>query len=315
MEKRKPKLSFVIPCYYSELTIESVVEDIKAAFDGKGYDYEVVLVNDGSKDNTFSVIRGLAKKYENVSAYNLSKNFGQDAALMAGYSKTSGDYIISLDDDGQNPPAEAFKLIEKLEEGYDVVFGKYHVKKHSWFKNFGSKLNDLMADALIQKPKELYLCSYFIMNRFVLEQMQNYKNAFPYIWGLILRSTDRITNVYVDHKAREIGTTTFTFAKLVGLWLNGFTAFSIKPLRVASVLGMLTALTGFLFGTYVVCKQFINPDPEVGWASLMAVMVFLGGVVLLMLGLLGEYIGRTYISINNAPQFIIRPGEEGEEDD
>lgn len=195
--KLDKKLSFVIPCYYSEKTISLVVDDIFEAFPKEDYQYEIILVNDGSKDNTFSVIKGLADKFPQVIAVNLAKNFGQDAALMAGYTYATGEYIISLDDDCQNPPAEAHKLIAKIEEGYDAVFGKYHTKQHSAFKNWGSRLNDKMATMLLKKPKDLTLCSYFIMNSFVKDEMLRYDSAFPYIWGLILRTTDQIGRAHV----------------------------------------------------------------------------------------------------------------------
>lgn len=304
--KLNKKLSFVIPCYYSERTISLVVKDIFTAFPTDDYNYEIILVNDGSKDNTFSVIKELADNSPQITAINLSKNFGQDSALMAGYSYASGDYIISLDDDCQNPPEEAHKLIDKIQEGYDVVFGKYHIKQHTAFKNWGSRLNDKMATVLLNKPKDLTLCSYFIMTSFVKNEMLRYESAFPYIWGLILRTTDHITNVYIDHKKREIGTTTFTISKLVMLWLNGFTSFSVKPLRLASIFGGLISLTGFILAIAMVIKQFIHPEPIVGWTSLICTILIVGGINMIMLGLAGEYIGRIFISQNKSPQFVIR---------
>lgn len=304
--KLKEKLSFVIPCYHSEKSIEHVVKDIFQAFPINDYDYEILLINDGSRDHTGEVIKDLAKQYSRITAVELAKNFGQDAALMAGYSLSSGDYIISLDDDGQNPPEEAHKLLAKIQEGYDVVFGKYHKKKHSVFKNWGSRMNDRMATMMLKKPKDLTLCSYFIMNRFVVNEMLQYENAFPYIWGLILRSTDHITNVYLEHKEREYGTTTFTLFKLIQLWLNGFTSFSIKPLRIATFFGTFFAFLGFLGAICLIIRQWIAPDPVVGWSSLMCMLLVIGGLSMVMLGLLGEYIGRIFISINKAPQYVIR---------
>lgn len=300
------KLSFVIPCYYSEKTVAKVVGDIFTAFPINEYALEIILVNDGSKDGTYSVISDLADQHPQVVSVNLSKNFGQDAALMAGYSLCTGDYIISLDDDGQNPPIEAHKLIYKIEEGFDVVFGKYQVKKHSRFKNWGSRLNDHMATKLLGKPKDLRLCSYFIMTKFVANEILRYDSAFPYIWGLILRSTDNLANTYIDHKEREIGTTTFTLWKLITLWMNGFTSFSIKPLRLTTFFGGCIACLGFLGAVCVIIRQFFTPDATIGWPSLMCVLLVIGGLIMLMIGLLGEYIGRIFISINKSPQYVIR---------
>lgn len=304
--KLDKKLSFVIPCYYSEKTISLVVEDILRAFPEKDYNYEIILINDGSEDNTYAVLHSLAENNPRITAVNLAKNFGQDAALMAGYTYATGDYIISLDDDCQNPPEEAHKLIARIEEGYDAVFGKYHVKQHSTFKNWGSRLNDKMATALLKKPKDLTLCSYFIMTSFVKDEMLRYDSAFPYIWGLILRTTDHISNVYIEHKRREIGDTTFTFGKLVMLWLNGFTSFSVKPLRLASLLGGFFSLLGFLLAVIMVIRQIIHPEPITGWTSLMCTLLIVSGINMMMLGLAGEYIGRIFISQNKSPQFVVR---------
>lgn len=309
------KISFVIPCYNSEKTIESVVDEIDKVFlDNNAYEYEILLVNDASpKDNTWGEIKRISRINSRVTAIQLSKNFGQDSALMAGYSVSKGDYIISLDDDGQNPAAEARKLLAKMEEGYDVVFGRYKEKKHSRFKNFGSKVNDVMAAWLLGKPKDLALCSYFIMNRFVVDEMLKDRNSFPYIWGLILRSTDRMANVYLEHRERLEGKSNFTLIKSLKVWFNGFIAFSVKPLRFSAILGMVTALIGFLYGLYIVLRQLIYGDIMAGWSSLMAAILLLGGVNLIMLGLVGEYVGRMNISVNNTPQFIIRDIYTGDE--
>lgn len=303
MAKNK-KLSFVIPCYYSENSLKDVVDNIITEFTNN--EIEIVLVNDGSKDGTMEVIKELCSRYGFIKGINLSKNFGQDGARMAGYKYCTGDIIISLDDDGQNPPAEAHKLISKINEGYEVVFGKYKVKKHSRFKNFGSKVNDKMANIIIGKPKNIRLCSYFAMTNFVAKEIIQYDGAFPYVWGLILRTTDNITNEIIDHREREVGESTYTLSKLLGLWLNGFTAFSVKPLRVASLTGAVFSFAGFLFALYVIISKLMFNIETGGWASLMSMLLFTSGVLMLMLGLLGEYVGRLYISANKAPQYVVR---------
>lgn len=315
MEKKMKQISFVIPCYNSEHTIGHVVAEIEQEFAGnKRYEYEIILVNDASpKDDTLGAIRALAKENPHVKAVDLSKNFGQDSALLAGYSLAKGTYIVSLDDDGQNPASEAWKLLDKIEEGYDVVFGRYHVKKHSRLKNFGSRLNDLMADTLLGKPKNLRLCSYFVMDRFVAQQMSRDRNSNPYIWGLMLQATNRMTNVYIEHREREQGVSNFTLAKSIKLWMNGFISFSVKPLRLSALVGVLTAFVGFLFGVYFVGKRLFFGEPVEGWTSLMVVQLLLGGIILIMLGLLGEYIGRMNISVNHTPQYIIRSIYDGNE--
>ena len=300
------KISFVIPCYRSAMTIEGVINEIRETMQTLSYTYEVILVNDFPMDQTFDVIKALAEKYDNIIGVNLAKNFGQHAALMAGFGYCTGDIVVCLDDDGQTPADEVGKLLEKIEEGYDVVYAKYEHKQHSLFRNFGSKVNELMARFMIGKPKELYVSSYFAAKSFIVKEMLRYQNPYPYVIGLVLRTTKNITNVTVNHREREIGTSGYTFSKLLGLWLNGFTAFSIKPLRIATAIGAMCAGAGFIYGVYTIVKKFVNPAVPMGWSSTMAALVFIGGMLMLMLGLIGEYVGRIYISINNAPQYVVR---------
>ena len=307
-------ISFVIPCYRSEKTIRGVVEEVMAAAEALSDDtYEIILINDGSPDDTFSVIKSLCEADTRIKGINLSKNFGQHAALMAGFHQVKGDIVICLDDDGQTPADEAGKLLEGIEKGSDVVYAKYEHKKHSVFRNFGSKVNEEMARIMLGKPKNLYVSSYFAAKRFVVEEMKKYTNAYPYVIGLVLRTTKRISNVTVCHREREIGTSGYTFGKLIGLWFNGFTAFSVKPLRLATLVGCACSAMGFIYGIYTVIKKLVNPNVPMGFSSLMAAIVFLGGMTMVMLGLVGEYIGRMYISMNNAPQFVIRETINDEE--
>lgn len=301
------KLSFVIPCYRSEATIEIVVKElIETVAARPAYDYEIVLVNDCSPDLVWERIRGLALANPHIVGVNLAKNFGQHAALMAGYRQCTGDFIISLDDDGQTPASELFTLVDKLDEGWDVVYASYEHKMHNRFRNFGTWMNEKMMESLLGKPKGLQVTSYFIMRRFVAEEMLNYHNAYPYIDGLIFRACKHVTNVPVTHHSRMVGESGYTLGKLLALWFNGFTAFSVKPLRVATVCGTCSAFAGFLYGIFVIIRKFLDPTTELGWSSIIASLFFLGGLILVMLGLIGEYIGRIYISINNAPQYTIR---------
>ena len=301
------KVSYVIPCYKSALTIKNVITEIKTAMNSlQQYTYEIILVNDCSPDNTFEVIEELSNQNENICGINLAKNFGQHAALMAGFHYVTGDILVCLDDDGQTPADEVGKLLEEIEKGQDVVYAKYEHKKHSLFRNIGSAVNEKMAQFLLGKPKEFYVSSYFAARRFIVDEMLHYDKSYPYVIGLVLRSTKRISNVTVNHREREIGTSGYTLGKLLALWMNGFTAFSVKPLRIATCIGVICACLGFIYGIYTVIKKFINPIVPIGFSSLMAAIIFIGGMILLMLGLLGEYIGRVYIGMNNAPQYVIR---------
>ena len=246
-------VSFVIPCYRSEHTIAGVVEEINRAMAGlPQYDHEIVLVNDCSPDSTFAVLEQLARQDGRVCAVDLAKNFGQHAAIMAGLSHTRGDFVVCLDDDGQTPADEVGKLLSKLEEGYDVAYASYgHNKQHSVFRNFGSWLNGKMTEIMLGKPRELSLTSYFAAQRFIIDEMLRYEHCFPYVMGLVLRSTRNICNVPVNHRQRQEGHSGYNLSKLISLWMNGFTSFSIKPLRLATYLGCFTALAGFLYAIVI----------------------------------------------------------------
>lgn len=303
----KKKISFVIPCYRSSQTIGGVVDEINKTMEGmQEYSYEIILVNDASPDDTFDKLRELCTTQKNICAVNLAKNFGQHAALMAGFHYVKGDIVVCLDDDGQTPADEVGKLLGGIEQGADVVYASYAHKKHSLFRNFGSWVNEVMATVMLGKPKELYVSSYFAARRFVVDEMMGYSNPYPYVIGLVLRSTKNIVNVEVNHRERKVGNSGYTLGKLLALWFNGFTAFSVKPLRLATVIGTISALAGFLYGIYTVIKKFVNPDVVIGFSALMSAIVFFCGLILLMLGIIGEYVGRIYISLNNSPQFVVR---------
>lgn len=303
------KISFVIPCYRSEKTLPGVMSEIRSVLSARPeVGYECILVSDQSPDDVWSVIRRLHDEDPvHVKGLELARNFGQHSALMAGYAHTTGDYVVSLDDDGQTPVEAIWSLIAKLEgEGLDVVYGSYPVKRHSGFRNLGSRINDWMACWLLDKPRGLKVTSFFVARRFVVDAMLKYAGPFPYVIGLVLRATRKIANVPVEHRDRADGVSGYTFAKLLGLWMNGFTAFSVKPLRLASFAGVLCSLLGFGFGVWaVVNKLFINPDAPIGYSSLMAAVLFIGGMLMLVLGLIGEYVGRIYICINQSPQYVV----------
>lgn len=301
------KLSFVIPCYRSENTIETVVQEIRDTVATRtGTDYEIILVNDCSPDGVWQVIMRLAAEDSHIRGICLAKNFGQHCALMAGYAQTTGDYVISLDDDGQTPASETFKLVDKLEEGYDVVYGYYEHSAQHLFRRFGTWVNKKMAENIIGQPKTLRTTSFFIMRKFIVDEIVRYPHPFAYISGLVFRATKNLGNVEVQHRRRIEGESGYTIAGLIGLWINGFTAFSVKPLRAATFIGVICALVGFVAGLYVVYQKFLNPEIPVGYTSMLATLLFVGGMIMLLLGLIGEYVGRIYISINQSPQYVVR---------
>ena len=302
-----PLVSFIIPCYRSEKTIRPVVEEIDRAMAAlPRYGYELVLVNDCSPDGTYAVLFDMARAREDLIAVDLAKNFGQHAALMSGLRHSQGDICVCLDDDGQTPADEVGKLLEKIEAGYDVVYASYESRKESGFRRFGSDLNAKMTEIMLGKPRELSLTSYFAARRFIVDEMLRYENCFPYVMGLVLRSTKNICNVSVKHRPREQGSSGYSLGKLVSLWMNGFTSFSIKPLRLAVYAGLTAALAGFVLIIVIVVRYFTQHMAPLGWSSTTALLLLLGGAILLLLGLVGEYVGRIFMCVNASPQYVER---------
>ena len=300
-------ISFVIPCYRSAKTLPGVAAEIDAAMVSlPRYTHEIIMVNDGSGADTWEAIRTLCEGHPGRRGYDLSRNFGQHAALMAGIRQAKGDLIVCLDDDGQTPADEVGKLLAAIESGADVAYASYEHKEHSAFRNFGSWVNEKMLEWMLDKPKDLYVSSYFVMRRYVADEVLRYENSYPYLVGLVLRTTKNIVNVPVTHRKREVGSSGYTLGKLLSLWMNGFTAFSVRPLRAGMGVGLLCAAGAIVYGIYTIIKKLVNPNVPVGWSALMVAVVFFGGMILIMLGLVGEYVGRTYITASSAPQYVIR---------
>lgn len=300
------KLSFVIPCYHSERSIKPVVDSIRTIMNGKKDEYEIILVNDHSPDGVWSEICRLAQYDSKIIGIDLTKNFGQHSALMSGYAYACGEIVISMDDDGQTPVEDVYKLIYSLEDGYDVVFAEYETIKQSKFRVFGSFLNEKMTEYLVNKPKGIKPTSFFVAYKFIIDEMLRYNCAYPYIGGLIYRATQNIGNVKVSHHDRMYGQSGYKLKKLIGMWINGFTAFSVKPLRVATFLGFISAFVGVFYGVFTIVRKLITPEIQMGYSSLLTVILFIGGIIMLLLGMIGEYVGRIYICINDAPQYVVR---------
>ena len=300
-------ISVAIPCYCSENTISQVVKGLVEEFDKHNDEYQIVLVNDGSPDNTFEVIKGISLENPNVIAVNLSKNYGQHSARMAAIPFLKGEYVVYMDDDGQHPVSGIYKMIEKLEEGnYDVVYALFKQKKHSLFKRVVSRINTATLDFLTGKPKDVKNSSFSVMRSYILREMEKYKSPFPSWTGFIMQITRNVSNIELEHFDRISGESNYTLKKMFKLYMNSVTGFSVVPLRISSVIGMVTALIGFAVGIYSIIHKLLNPAVPVGYTSLMAVLLFIGGMIMMMLGLLGEYVGRIYMINNNLPQYTIR---------
>lgn len=302
------EISVVIPCYGSENTINSVVLDCINTLKQRKNKYEIILVNDCSNDNVWIAINSLYKKYPHIiKGIGLSKNFGQHAAIMAGLKECIGDVIVTLDDDGQTDPKEMWKLIDKLDEGYDIVIAQYSELKESTFRKFGSSLNRIMAELLVNQPKTIKDSSYRAFKRFIIDEILKYDKPYPYLAGLMFRTTQNVALVEIKHHERKAGKSGYSLKKLISLTLNGFTAFSIKPLRIATLLGFITAIIGFVYAVLIIVKKITNPSSLLlGYSSLISIILLIGGIIMILLGMIGEYIGRIYISINNSPQYVVK---------
>ena len=299
-------VSIIIPCYYSEKTIGKVVDMVTEEFNNnEGYECEFVLVNDGSTDGTFSEIVKLNRKYPNVRGINLMRNFGQHNAIMAALRYTRGDYVLGMDDDMQTHPSQIFKLIHKIEEGYDLVYGIYPEVKNGPIKNLTSIINRKTSRIMLSRPKEIESSNFWIITRAVRDEVIKFDTFNPYVDAVFYRVTNNIGMVPVEHFKREYGHSGYTFRKLLKLWM-AYWNFSVIPLRVSFFVGIFSFIAGLVFTVAIIINKIIYPNLPVGWSSTMCVITLLFGVVLMVLGIVGEYLGKIILILNKTPQFVIR---------
>ncbi|MCH3942144.1 MAG: glycosyltransferase family 2 protein [Atopobiaceae bacterium] len=299
-------VSIVIPCYNSEHTIREVVELTMAQFDEMGgYECEFVLVNDSSSDDTFGEIRRLGFDYPNVHGINLMRNFGQHNGLMCGMNFAEGDYVIGMDDDLQTHPSQIPVILGKMEEGYDLVYGVYRESTNGAAKNFTSWFNRVSSRTLLGRPKDIRSSNFWCITKGVRDEVVRCKSFNPYVDGLFYRTTHNIGNVTIEHHKREYGSSGYTLRKMAKLWVAYFN-YSVVPLRVASIIGLATSIVGFVAGIVTIIRKLIDPTMIMGWTSTVCIMLFFFGLVLLVLGIIGEYIGDIVLSINSSPQYIVR---------
>ena len=304
------KYSIVIPCYRSSHTIRQVVTETSKELDRLGRTpYEFILVDDFSPDEGATVreLRAIAADFDCVTVVELARNAGQHNAIMAGLHYADGDIIILMDDDMQTHPSQLNSLLAKFDEEYDVVYGYYPDKKHSAFRNFGSWLNYTTVRVLIGKPKDLRTSSYCLMRKFVRDSIIEYPAQYSHMQGLVLRtvSPERIASVPIQHFERAYGTSTYSFKKLIALWSN-IAGFSIVPLRMSRRAGEVLSAVGIIGMIWLVIRKFLNSTKILGWTSTMMAIIFFAGVILITLGILGEYVGRMFLTIGNYPQFVVR---------
>lgn len=301
------RISFVIACYNSEENLPKVVAEILDSVGAlEGYDIEVIMVDDFSIDGTRSVISQLCANDSRLRGVFLAKNFGQPGAILAGFTAARGDLIAYCDDDGQCPLDVFPEFIREIDSGADVVWVKYTERKAGFVSRVGSKINNLMARILIGQTSNTVVSNFFLAKKFVIEEVLKCKSPSPYIGGLILSATSRMACVEAPQRNRLSGKSNYSLRRLVNLWMNGVTGFSVLPLRIASIVGFIASSIGFLYSAVIIILKALNPSMPVGYSSLMAVMLFMFGAVLFLMGLMGEYIGRVYLSSNSVPQFVVR---------
>lgn len=299
-------VSIVIPCYNSEQTIGKVVDLAVAEFEKlENYECEFVLVNDFSRDQTWKAIETLAKRYPNVKGINLAKNFGQHNAIMAGLNYTRGELILGMDDDMQNHPSQIPDFLRKMEEGYDIVFGVFKQRKFSVIKNITGAISRFLLWHLLERPKHIQMSSFWCCRRYVRDEVVKYDGYNTFLQVLFFRTTHNIANIEIEHFAREVGESNYNFRRGLKLFLSCLN-FTVIPLRLATIFGTLFSAAGFLGALVVLIRKIINPSIAIGWSSLMCAMLALFGISFLMLGIIGEYIGKLMLNINKTPQYVIR---------
>lgn len=303
-----PKLSIVIPVYGSTKILTELVRQIhdscttKLDLEGK---FEIIFVNDCGPGDSWSVLRTLAASYHFVKVVGLRKNAGQHNAIMAGLNYAEGDVVVMMDDDLQHSPYDIPVIYQKLKEGYDVCYTAFKNRNHAAWKILGSKFNDRIAQFLLKKPKELYLSPFKAISKDIRNELIKYRGSYTYIDGLILSATSNITSTLVEHHSRFDGEGSYGFRRSVSLWLKMATNFSIAPLRLATMLGIIFSLVGFLMAIVFIILRLLNNQVPAGWTSLMVIVLIMGGVQLLAIGAIGEYVGRIFLSINNRPQYVV----------
>ncbi len=304
----KKMLSFLIPCYRSQNTVRKVIDEIISVVEEKAelFEFEIIAINDCSPDNVLEVLRSIATDNPRLKVIDTAINRGKHAALMAGFRFAKGDIVICVDDDGQCPLNHLWELLEPLDKGYDVSVAKYFMKKQSLLKRLGSSFNSWMVRTMLEKPKGIEFSNFIARKKFVCNEIIKYQHSYPYLEGLTIRTTHNICMVPMEERERTSGSSGYTLKKSIQLWLNGCTAFSVKPLRISSVIGVLFGAVGFAYEIFIIIRKMMYPQIMAGYSSLLAVVLMIGGVMLVMMGLIGEYVGRIYLCMNNTPQYVLR---------
>jgi undecaprenyl-phosphate 4-deoxy-4-formamido-L-arabinose transferase len=297
-------ISIVIPVYNSQDNLVELARQVHDALSEMRY--ELILVNDSSKDESWDVIVQLCRQNHNLIGVNLRKNSGQDNAIMAGLSHASGNFTVIMDDDIQHSPYDIVKLYDACRQGYDVCYANFLKKNQALWKNLGSWFNGKIADILIDKPKHIYLSPFQIIRKEVVDEVLKYKGPYPYVQGLLLQTTNNITQITIEHHERYKGKSNFNFFRSMSVFFKLATSFSVYPLRIASLLGFLVASFGFGLAAFYFLEYLFSDHKVEGWLTLVLINLIIGGLVLASIGLIGEYMGRMYLSLNSKPQYTVK---------
>ena len=303
------EISVVIPVYNSHECVAELSRQIADAL--QGIDYEQIMVNDCSRDSSWEEIQKVAETNKNVVGINLRKNGGQDSAILTGLNYASGNFIVIMDDDLQHSPFDIPKLYEEIKKGFDVCYADFATKKQKLWKNIGSAFNGKISEIALGKPRELYLSPFKIINRAVVQEMIKFNNLFPYIDGLIFQVTKNITQIPIEHHKREMGKSNYNFIKSIKVFLRMLFGFSTMPLAIASFMGFLSAFVGLIFAIVYLAEYFTGKADVTGWTTIVVLTLILGGLILVSLGIIGEYLGRMYLTVNNYPKFIVKETVNG----
>lgn len=297
--------SILIPVYNSEQIIPDTVGQIVKAMRGQKLNFEILTVNDCSPDQSWERQVELAKQYPEVIAIKLLKNYGQHSAVLCAMAHAKGDFMITMDDDLQNPPSEIIKLIDKVHEGYDLVFAKFYKKQHSSFRSFGTKVINAINGKIFDKPKDITLTNFRIFSKTVAGRAISYKTNYPYIPGLLLMHASRVGNVYTDHHPRQIGKSNYSILKILSLVSRLLFNYSSYPLKVLSVIGLFSAGFSFLLGLYYLLSALFTGVEVPGWTTIVVLLAFFNGILITMVGVLGIYISRTLQQVSGDKPYHI----------
>jgi glycosyltransferase involved in cell wall biosynthesis len=305
----KIAISVVVPVYNGALMVEPLCSRLLPVCRKFGR-FEIVFVDDGSPDNSSEAVRRLQQEVAEVCLVELSRNFGQHNATLAGLAQARGQVVVTLDQDLQHPPEEIDRLVAKLEEGFDVVYGLPEVRPHNALRNLSSDFSKWIASRILKTSLNGNFSSFRVMRLWVVKEVSKFNSAYSYLDGFISWTTANVGGVIVPNPKSDFESR-YTYFRLVNHGLNLVVNFSIRPLQFASLVGVFSALFGLVAAIFVIINKLFFDVPVQGWASLMVVLLVVGGVQIAFLGLLGEYIGRILMNSNQAPNYVVRNLQRG----